>query len=103
MLLRVLQEKTIRRMGGAETIAADVRVIAATNRDLNKPHNIRELENRIWRAVLDAKSDRIDVSDIPAEISQSSLAAALTGRTLEEAVRAAKKTAVGEAYSAQLN
>ncbi|MCX8156782.1 MAG: sigma-54 dependent transcriptional regulator [Verrucomicrobiae bacterium] len=33
-LLRVLQEKAIQRLGGRETIPVDVRVIAATNRDL---------------------------------------------------------------------
>ena len=33
-LLRVLQEKTISRVGGRENIEVDVRVIAATNRDL---------------------------------------------------------------------
>ncbi len=33
-LLRVLQEKNFRRLGGKELIAADVRVIAATNRNL---------------------------------------------------------------------
>ena len=33
-LLRVLQERTFERVGGAKAITADVRVIAATNRDL---------------------------------------------------------------------
>src|SRR5262249_21568374 len=33
-LLRVLQEKRFERVGGAQTIEVDVRVVAATNRDL---------------------------------------------------------------------
>ena len=35
-LLRVLQERTFERVGGSKLIPADVRVIAATNRDLDK-------------------------------------------------------------------
>jgi transcriptional regulator with PAS, ATPase and Fis domain len=35
-LLRVLQEKEFERVGGNQTIRTDVRVIAATNRDLEK-------------------------------------------------------------------
>jgi Nif-specific regulatory protein len=33
-LLRVLQERTIERLGGTETISVDVRIVCATNRDL---------------------------------------------------------------------
>jgi nitrogen regulation protein NR(I) len=33
-LMRVLQEKTLQRLGGKETITVDVRVVAATNHDL---------------------------------------------------------------------
>ncbi|MEE4609017.1 MAG: sigma-54 dependent transcriptional regulator, partial [Desulfobacteraceae bacterium] len=35
-LLRVLQERSFRRVGGTMEIAADIRVLAATNRDLKK-------------------------------------------------------------------
>lgn len=35
-LLRVLQERCFRRLGGTDEIQADIRIIAATNRDLQK-------------------------------------------------------------------
>lgn len=35
-LLRVLEEKTVRRVGGTKNIGVDVRIIAATNEDLEK-------------------------------------------------------------------
>ena len=43
-LLRVLQEKTLQRLGGKETIPVDVRVVAATHRDLETA--IREKQFR---------------------------------------------------------
>jgi len=39
-LLRVLQEKTIRRVGGNQEIAIDMRIVAATNRDLKEEINL---------------------------------------------------------------
>jgi len=44
-ILRVLQDKKFERVGGEETLEVDVRVIAATNRDLEKEiaeHRFRE-------------------------------------------------------------
>jgi two-component system response regulator PilR (NtrC family) len=35
-LLRVLQERKFRRLGGTDEIGADIRILAATNRDLSK-------------------------------------------------------------------
>ena len=35
-LLRVLQEREFERLGGTQTIAADIRLVAATNKDLEK-------------------------------------------------------------------
>src|SRR5881628_1671681 len=35
-VLRVLQERKFRRVGGTEEVEADIRIIAATNRDLGR-------------------------------------------------------------------
>ena len=42
MLLRVLQEREFERLGGGETLHLDVRVIAATNRDLGEEVRVRD-------------------------------------------------------------
>lgn len=47
-LLRVLQEKKFERVGGQKTISSDVRVIAATNRDLRKAIDIGEFREDLY-------------------------------------------------------
>ncbi len=136
-LLRVLQDGEYERVGGTETLRTDVRVIAATNRDIEKeveagrfredlyyrlnvvplhvpplrerpddipllaqhflvrftrknrkdlagitpeaidvlcawpwPGNVRELENAIERAVVLCRGERVDVGDLPPQISK---------------------------------
>src|SRR6266478_4840257 len=68
-LLRVLQEKTLQRLGGKETIAVDVRVIAATHRDLEsaiKHKQFREdLYYRLSVVVITLPALRERKEDIP--------------------------------------
>ena len=47
-LLRVLQEQSFRRIGGAETIHSDVRVLAATNRDPRQAISERKLREDLY-------------------------------------------------------
>lgn len=47
-LLRVLQEKRFERIGGTRTIETDVRVIAATHRDLEKMVNAGTFREDLW-------------------------------------------------------
>jgi DNA-binding NtrC family response regulator len=47
-LLRVLQEKSIQRLGGKETIPVDVRVLAATHRDLENAIKNKEFREDLY-------------------------------------------------------
>jgi nitrogen regulation protein NR(I) len=68
-LMRVLQEKCLQRLGGKETIPVDVRVIAATHRDLEtaiKENQFREdLYYRLSVVVLGLPPLRERKEDIP--------------------------------------
>lgn len=68
-LLRALQEKTIRRVGGTREMKTDVRVVAATNRDLRKMADdgrFREdLYYRLNVLAIDLQPLRERRSDIP--------------------------------------
>src|SRR5882757_4763532 len=68
-LMRVLQERCLQRLGGKETIPVDVRVVAATHRDLEaaiKQNQFREdLFYRISVVVLNLPSLRERKEDIP--------------------------------------
>ncbi|MBU0681550.1 MAG: sigma-54 dependent transcriptional regulator [Proteobacteria bacterium] len=68
-LLRVLQEKSFERVGGAKTISSDFRVIAATNRDLAEEvrnGNFREdLYYRLTVIPIESPPLRDRKSDIP--------------------------------------
>jgi nitrogen regulation protein NR(I) len=68
-LLRVLQEKCLQRLGGKETIPVDVRVIAATHRDLEaaiaQKHFREDLYYRLSVVVINLPPLRDRNEDIP--------------------------------------
>ena len=68
-LLRALQEKQIRRVGGIKEIEVDVRVVAATNRDLLKMAEEKRFREDLYYRLnvlsLELPALRIRQSDIP--------------------------------------
>lgn len=69
LLLRVLQERRVRRVGGEKIIPVDVRIVAATNRDLaeeiEREHFRADLYYRINMLKLDVPPLRERLTDIP--------------------------------------
>ena len=84
MLLRVLQERTVRRVGGEEPVKVDVRVVAATHRDLEqmvRDGRFREdLYYRLRGATLTVPPLRDRVADLPAMIDAFLREATIRGR-----------------------
>ncbi len=85
-ILRILQEQTFERVGGHKTISVDVRVLAATNKNLEE-----EIENGNFRADLFWRLNVVPIQvpdlatrleDIPLLVEN--LMAALTNRGLEK-------------------
>jgi DNA-binding NtrC family response regulator len=72
-LLRVLQEKTIQRVGGKETIPVDVRILAATHRDLEASIAEKQFRGdlyyRLNDAVIPLPALRERTEDIPALVN----------------------------------
>ena len=84
MLLRVLQEHTVRRVGGEDAVKVDVRVVAATHRDLAqmvREGRFREdLYYRLRGATVTVPPLRDRVADLPAMIDVFLREAAIRGR-----------------------
>ncbi|GAB6392572.1 MAG: sigma-54 dependent transcriptional regulator [Treponematales bacterium] len=88
-LLRVLQEKRFQRVGGEETIEADARIVAATNKDLKK-----EIERGAFREDLYFRLNVVNIHVPPLRERKDDIPLLLAA-FLEEAARENGKAVEG--------
>jgi DNA-binding NtrC family response regulator len=88
-LLRTLQERAIRRVGGNEPLPVDVRILAATNRDLR-----RRVEEGVFREDLFYRLNVVAV-DVPPLRERMQDVPLLAQHFVERYARAAGKPAAG--------
>jgi DNA-binding NtrC family response regulator len=100
-LLRVLQERSFERVGGAKTLKSDVRVIAATNRDLQEQVNAGRFRADLYYrlnvfpiVVPPLRSRRGDIPLLVQHLAEK--AARRLGRTLEAVSPAFVERAVAD-------
>jgi two-component system response regulator AtoC len=67
-LLRALQEKKIQRLGGTGVIPVDVRIIAATNRDLERAVSIGEFREDLFYRINVIRANLPPLRDRPEDI-----------------------------------
>jgi len=67
-LLRVLQERTLTRLGGQTPIDLDVRVVAATNKDLREAMQLREFREDLYFRISTFRLTLLPLAQRPGDI-----------------------------------
>lgn len=67
-LLRVLQERQLTRLGGQQSVAVNVRIIAATNKDLKKAIEDKEFREDLYYRIATFRLKLLPLSERPQDI-----------------------------------